>query len=84
MWKIVFTKRAKKDLFRLEKQVAKRIFFKLWKAAESPKQSFSEVVTTDYHKLRIGDYRAIAVLEPKKKLINVRRVGHRRNIYKNI
>ena len=84
MWQILFTKRARKDLLRLEKQVAKRIASKLEKAAEKPNQYYREVVGTDYHKLRLGDYRVIVVLESEKKLIDVRRIGHRRNIYNKI
>jgi len=84
MWRIVFTKRARKDPLSLEKQVSKRILSKLEKAAENPKKQFSELVGSDYSKLRIGDYRAIVFLEFEEELIEVRRIGHRKNIYKNL
>ena len=84
MWHIVFTKRARKDLIALERQVSKRIFSKLEKAAENPKKQFSELVGSDYSKLRIGDYRVIVFLKFEEKLIEVRRIGHRRNIYKKL
>lgn len=35
-----------------------------------------------YFKLRIGDYRALLDINPSFKLIEVRVVGHRSNIYK--
>ncbi len=84
MWRLVFTKRAEKDFFRLEKEVSKRIIAKLEKTTKGPKQHFSLVKGTGYCKLRIGDFRVLVVLQHTKKLIDVRRVGHRRNIYKNL
>ena len=84
MWRLVFTKRARKDILPLEKAVAKRIVARLDKALLNPKHFFSEIVGSPYHKLRAGDYRIIVVLLPAKKLIEVRRIGHRRNIYKRI
>ena len=84
MWHLAFTKRAEKDFFRLEKETSRRILAKLEKSLENPKKQFSQVKGTDYHKLRAGDFRVLAVLQPSKELIDVRRVGHRRNIYKNL
>lgn len=84
MWKLVFTKRARKDILCFEKVVAKRIVAKLEKALENPKHFFSEIVDSPYYKLRAGDYRVIVVLDAEEKLIEVRRIGHRRNIYKGI
>ena len=68
----------------LEKQTSKRIFSKLEKTVENPKKQFSELVGSDYRKLRIGDYRIIVFLKFEEKLIEVRRIGHRRNIYKKL
>ena len=84
MWQLAFTRRAEKDFFRLEKEVSKRIIAKLEKSLEDPKKHYSQVKGTDYHKLRAGDYRVLVILQPSKEIIDVRRIGHRKNIYKNI
>ena len=83
MWRTVFTKRARKDLLALEKQTMKRIAAKLEKARENPRRSFSQLADSDYCKLRIGDYRVIAVLT-EEKTIEIRRIGHRKNIYNKV
>ncbi len=84
MWRLIFTKRAERDLLGLEKSIAKRIVEKLEETAANPEHHFQKLVAAPYYKLRIGDYRAIVVLVPQQQLIDVRRIGHRRNIYKNI
>ncbi|MFA5357829.1 MAG: type II toxin-antitoxin system RelE/ParE family toxin [archaeon] len=84
MWRIVFTHRARKDLMLLDKDAASQIIKKLEKAAENPEKSFEKVTGFNYYKTRAGDYRAIAVLDFKLKIIEVRRAGHRKKIYKNL
>ncbi len=84
MWQLAFTKRSEKDFFRLEKEVARRIVARLEKSLENPKRYYSRVKGTGYCKLRAGDYRAVVILDQSKEIIDVRRVGHRRNIYKNL
>ncbi len=84
MWQLAFTRRAEKDFLRLEKEVSKRIIAKLEKSLKDPKKHFSQVKDTDYHELLAGDYRVLVILQQSKQVIDVRRVGHRRNIYKNI
>ena len=84
MWQLVFTGRAKKDLFSLEKILAQRVLSNLEETRQKPEEKFSKLVGFQYYKLRVGDYRVIAVLDFQKKIIEIRRVGHRRNIYKKI
>ena len=82
MQQILFTKRARKDLLSLEKSVAARIVAKLEKACKTGQKQFSQLVDSQYSKLRVGDYRVIAVIEGET--IEIRRIGHRKNIYKKI
>lgn len=84
MWKLEFTHRARKDLLSLDKQLQKRILEKLDAAAKNPKTSFAQLAGYDFSKLRIGDYRAIALLDEKNSRITIQRIGHRRNIYTKI
>ena len=44
----------------------------------------SNVRNYNYHKIRAGDYRAIVMLGHQKEVVDVRRIGHRRNIYEKI
>jgi mRNA-degrading endonuclease RelE of RelBE toxin-antitoxin system len=40
------------------------------------------LVGSDERKLRTGDYRLIAVLDPLSRTILIERVGHRRRVYR--
>ena len=84
MWKIVFTNRARKDLQALEKIISKRIIDKLKTTSSKPEKKFLQLKGSAYHKLRIGDYRIIVILDHKKQVVEVHRIGNRKNIYKKI
>ena len=43
---------------------------------------FSKLVGGDEHKLRIGDFRLLAVLSNTEHVIIVERVKHRKNVYR--
>ena len=84
MLQALYTRKAQKDMHSLEKDVSRRIYEKLEAAKENVGRSFEKVEGTGYHKIRVGDYRAIVVLDYLKEIIDVRRVGHRKNIYKKV
>ncbi len=65
----------------LDPPVARRIVAKLEQASLHPDRFFARLVGSSDSKLRIGDYRLIAVLVPESKLIVVERVDHRSRIY---
>ena len=47
-----------------------------------PHRFFVRLVGRTEYKLRVGDYRVIADIEENRRVIVVRSLGHRRNIYK--
>jgi mRNA-degrading endonuclease RelE of RelBE toxin-antitoxin system len=80
-WHIKWTHRALKDLDSLDHQVARRILRKLEGAAAEPARFFSRLAGSDDHKLRIGDFRLLALLSHDTATILVERVDHRSRIY---
>ena len=82
MWQVLYTRKTQKDMHSLEKDVSKRVYEKLELAKGNVGRNFEKVEGTGYHKIRAGDYRAIVALDYLKAIVDVRRVGHRRNIYK--
>lgn len=83
MYKIIFDIKAIEFLEKLEKKIAKRIWNKVQSTKLSPHTYFVRLTQRKDFKLRIGDYRAIADLEQNKKIIQIRKIGHRKNIYNN-
>lgn len=66
----------------LDISVAKRIIQKIEGTRSDPHRFFVRLTGRTEYKLRVGDYRVIADIEENRKVIVVRSLGHRRNIYK--
>lgn len=80
--KLIWSDAAIKQLKKLERHVAKRIYKKVGRAAEKPRHYVRRLTNSEFFKVRIGDYRAI--IDITKNRVEVLRVGHRSTIYKNL
>lgn len=83
-WRVEFTRRAEKQIDRLDPQIRIRILkeLKLVSASDDPRTS-AEPLTggwTGYWRYRIGDHRAICRIEEAVITIFVIEVGHRREV----
>lgn len=83
-WDTKFSHKSIKQLNDLPKDIRERIFKKLQQTKENPLSYFEKLKGREDYKLRIGEYRIIVDLNKTQKKIEVAKVGHRRNIYKNI
>ncbi len=81
-WSIRWTEQGFRDLNRLDAPVARRIVEKLEHAATDPTHFFSRLTGEDDYKLRIGDYRLLALLAHDAQTIYVERVDHRSQVYR--
>ncbi|HYE27950.1 MAG TPA: type II toxin-antitoxin system RelE/ParE family toxin [Allosphingosinicella sp.] len=85
-WRVEFTRRAEKQIDRLDPQSRIRILKKLKLVSESDDpRTAAEPLTgawTGYWRYRIGDYRAICRIEEAVITIFVIEVGHRREVYR--
>jgi len=81
-WRIQWTDQAIRDLSNLDRPMALRIVSKLEQAARDPHRYFSRLVGGDDYKLRVGDYRLLALLSHETKTILVERVDHRSRVYR--
>jgi len=81
-YKIVFTRRAVKDISKLEPDVKERIGDALARYREDPLSYAGRMVDPSLgsYRFRVGDYRVIFDLEGDE--VVVLRVGHRREIYR--
>lgn len=84
MYNIIFDPEALKFLEKADKTIAKRIWDKIMSTKTDPHHFFEKLIGRTDHKLRIGDYRAIADINDTTKRIEVTLIGHRKNIYKKI
>ncbi len=84
MYDIIFSEQALKQLEKLEKTLQERIIKVLERIRIRPEHFVTKLVGDYGYKLRIGDYRVILDLDRDKLLILVIKVGHRKNIYKDL
>ena len=81
-YKIVFTKRAMRDISKLEPEIKEKIGDALKRYGEDPLNHAMKMVDPSLgsYRFRIGDYRVIFDIEGDE--IIVLRVGHRKEIYR--
>jgi mRNA interferase RelE/StbE len=86
-WKVEVSPIAHKQLEKLDKPIARRIFKFLYERVEKlddPRQIGERLQGTlsEFWRYRVGDYRIICSLEHDRLVVLVLRVGHRREVYK--
>ncbi len=84
MYTIRFKRSAEKELERLPTQVIRRISRAIDALSEDPRPAGSKKLggqKESLWRIRIGDYRIIYLVEDVIKIVEIRRIGHRRDIY---
>ena len=81
LYEIVFSQKAKKQLFKLERSIQERIISALERIRIRPESYITKLVGDPGYKLRVGDYRVIMDIDKGKLLVLVIKIGHRKNIY---
>ena len=66
----------------LDVSVSKRIIRKIESTRSDPHRFFVRLVWRVEYKLRVGDYRVIVDIDENRRVIVVRSLGHRKNVYK--
>ena len=88
VWQIEFGDAAKKDLAKLDKQLARRItaFLRERVAVLDDPRSIGEALKGsklgEFWKYRVGDYRIISSIEDGALRVLVVRIGNRREVYR--
>ena len=81
-FEVEFSEESLFQLRGLDIPLAKRIIQKIESTRSDPHRFFVRLVGRTEYKLRVVDYRVIADIEENRRVIVVRSLGHRRNIYK--
>jgi mRNA interferase RelE/StbE len=83
-WRVQLTRTAQRDLRRLDPPVRKRVEVALRALAEDPQRAgaLRKLTGAPEWRLRIGDWRALVVLDAQERLIYVTRVLPRGRAYR--
>ena len=84
MYEVVVSKSAEKKLASLPKNIIEKIVPVLILLEENPRPIGCKKLKgyTNLWRLRIGNYRVIYSIEDVIKLVDIREIGHRKDIYK--
>lgn len=84
MYQVVVAKSAEKELASLPKSIIGKIISVLLLLENNPRPVGSKKLKgySNLLRLRVGNYRIIYSIEDVIKLIDVREIGHRKDIYK--
>ncbi len=80
-FQIIWSDPAIRQLKKLDRSVARRIFDKVGELNENPHRFVQKLVSSPYYRLRVGDYRVILDIQGDVLRILVLKVGHRASIY---
>jgi len=86
-WRIRFTPSAEKDLKKTDKTEAERIIkFLRARVSSDPRNTGKNLKgqLRDFWRYRVGDYRILARIEDEQLIVLVVRIGHRKEVYKNL
>ncbi len=83
MYTVRFSPRAQRDLRGLPAQIVQRILPRIEELATEPRPQGAKKLSGTQHiwRIRIGDYRVIYLVEDTIKLVEIRKAGHRKDIY---
>lgn len=84
-WQLELTRTATRDLRRLDPPIRRRVLDALGALAADPQQpgALRKLTDAPEHRLRIGDWRALVLLDPATRTITVTRVLPRGRAYRD-
>jgi mRNA interferase RelE/StbE len=84
MYKITFKKSAEKDLSKINPVYYDSVVYNIKELAENPRP-FGSIKLKGYdntYRIRVGVYRVVYTIEDNILMVEVIKIGHRRDIYK--
>ncbi len=80
-FEIVWSEPALRQLRRLERPIARRVFERVGDLRKDPYRHVTRLVNSPYYRLRVGDYRVILDIERALLRVLVLKVGHRKSMH---
>jgi len=76
--------KALKQLKKLPKNITERILKKVAFIKDTPQSFMKKLESKDIWSLRVGDYRVLIDVYEDKRLMEIIKVGHRKEIYEKV
>jgi mRNA interferase RelE/StbE len=85
MYQIIISESALKQLRKIQKPAVKKIGTAIDSLSENPRPVGNKKLKgtqEGLYRIRIGDYRVIYAIEDKIQVVDIRQIGHRKDIYR--
>jgi len=83
MYRILYSEKVLKELNELENQIYLKTRDKILSLEQEPMPVGSIKLTNQAgYRIRVGNYRILYEIDDKLKIVNLLKIGHRKNIYK--
>ncbi|EQD70846.1 plasmid stabilization system protein [mine drainage metagenome] len=79
-YKIVWSIKAAKQMEKLDRSIAKRIYEKVDQLHQNPERYVEKLVGYQYYRLRIGDFRVVLDIQAQILCVLILKVGHRSTV----
>ncbi len=84
-YRIVFRRSVAKDLRKIDGVDVKRILTRINELADNPRgDGCTKLSAQERYRVRVGHYRIIYEIQELRLVVQVVKVGHRSNVYKNV
>jgi mRNA interferase RelE/StbE len=85
-WSVEFSTAARRAFAKLEPAVKRRITSAVEELRDDPRPASAKhlVGRADYWRVRVGAYRVVYTLEDDRLVILIVKLGHRRNVYRDL
>jgi len=80
-FEIVWSDSATRQLRKLDRAVARRIYGKVGELRHEPFRNVRRLAGEPYYRLRVGEYRVILRIRETELQVLVLKVGHRESVY---
>lgn len=80
-WRVQLAASAEKDLAKLERPIQTQVVKRLARVAAEGPRAFQRLAGRPEAKLRVGDYRVLALVDARGRTVRVTHVGHRSAVY---
>ena len=84
-YQVILPKAVQKQLNLLPQELKQRIVATLTRLQEEPRPVNSlQMKGSQGYRVRVGDYRVLYDINDKEEIVTLRRIGHRREIYRDL
>ncbi len=85
-YRVVFSRKAKRQFLDLPAIVRKRLAPRIDSLARNPRPLGAKRLsgTEDFYRIRVGDYRILYAIEHHELVVLVVKLGHRKDVYRGI